>query len=202
MARLHDNQYSSMKYDELRPSVYAVVVDMINGFAKEGTLADPAIAAAAEPIADLLDKTNAKTLFLCDCHEPECAEFESFPPHCLKGSKESDIIDELKSYPGQVIEKNAISAFGLQEMQDWADALPDHSDIIVTGCCTDLCVLQFVLPLQSRFNQKDRKGMRIIVPVDAVETYHLEGIHSAEDWNAFALKNMEMNGVKVTAGFE
>ena len=202
MARLNKNSYERMSYDELRPKVYAVVVDMINGFAKEGTLADPAILETAAPIADLLAQTRPETLFLCDCHEPGCIEFESFPVHCLKGSAESEIIEELKDFEGKIIEKNAISAFGTEAMQKWADEVKDGSDVIVTGCCTDLCVLQFVLPLRSWLNEKGKKDVRIIVPADCVETYHIDGVHSAQDWNAFALMNMELNGVKVTAGFD
>lgn len=192
-------------HELIHPAI--IVVDMINGFTKSGPLADPEIAKAARPIASLIEETTQSRqalLFVKDTHEEGCLEFESFPPHCLKGTDESEIMDELKGFADQasVIEKNSISTFTAPGFSEWLKTLKIPADIVITGCCTDLCVLQLVLSLQSYINQNDLRGLRIVVPVDCVDTYHIEGIHDAKETNRFALENMKANGVKVISGFD
>ena len=65
------------------------VVDMINGFAKQGALADPAISDAAPNIRKLIQSLNAPTWFVADEHDWNAREFDAFPPHCLKNTEES-----------------------------------------------------------------------------------------------------------------
>lgn len=48
----------------------------------------------------------------CDSHQKSSQEFITYPPHCLKGSEESEIIEELKIIGGyQLIEKNSTNGF-------------------------------------------------------------------------------------------
>ena len=66
---------------------------------------------------------------------------------------------------------------------------------MVTGCCTDICVMQFVLTLKAAWNQADRP-VEIIVPRQLVETYDAPG-HSGELMGGAALVSMLGNGVRV-----
>jgi nicotinamidase-related amidase len=77
-----------------------VVVDMVNGFIKEGNMADPYINHITPRIIELVEesiKENEGVAFIKDTHEPTSREFKKFPIHCLKGTSESEVIDELRS---------------------------------------------------------------------------------------------------------
>ena len=77
-----------------------IVVDMQNGFMRpDGTLycgdhareIIPRIAARVER-----EKAAGASLFFTqDSHTANDREFEMFPPHCIEGSEEEHIIDEL-----------------------------------------------------------------------------------------------------------
>ena len=50
-------------------------------------------------------------LYLRDEHAPDDPEFKMFPPHCIKDTVETEIIEELADYPGKIIPKTRYSAF-------------------------------------------------------------------------------------------
>lgn len=195
MARTNYETNRRISAAELRNPVL-FVVDMVNGFARAGALADPAIEECAGPIGKLIETHPDNVWFICDQHEPGCKEFDAFPQHCLKGSEESEVIEELKPYVNHVIPKNCISAFASDDFQKVIRDLKEPCDLIVTGCCTDLCILQLALPLQSWIHQSDL-DMRVIVPVDCVDTYNIPDVHEADAANEQALKMMEASGVTV-----
>ncbi len=199
MARISKAASPAIDASMLRNPV-VFVVDMVNGFVKEGALADPAIAQIASPIRELIEKTSARVWFINDNHTKDAAEFASFPVHCLKGSEEAKVIDELADVKGNTLYKNCISAAASPQFGEMLDSLgQEPCDLIVTGCCTDLCILQLALPLQSWINQKNRKDTRVIVLEDCVETYHIGGVHDAEFWNEAALANMAANGITIAS---
>lgn len=198
MARISVEKYPILDTNELNNPIL-FVVDMVNGFVKEGALADSAIDACTQPIARLIDALHSRVIFVNDTHEEDAAEFESFPSHCLRGSMEAQVVDALLPNVDEVLEKNCISAAAAPGFIQILESLPKKCDLIVTGCCTDLCVLQLALPLQSWINQNNRKGCRVIVPINCVETYHLPDIHDAQFWNEAALANMKANGIVVVS---
>lgn len=203
MARVSETPWPNLSASSLQNPVI-FVVDMINGFVKEGALADPAILEAAGPIAELIETTQAPVWFITDTHQPDAMEFEAFPKHCLKGSQEAQVIDELAKYvrPDRIIEKNAISAIFAPGFDQVLESLPEQSDLIVTGCCTDLCVEQLALPLLSWIRQNNHFQKRVIVPINTVDTYHIEDIHDANQWNTFALQAMAAIGVVIAGAIE
>ncbi len=69
----------------------------------------------------------------------------------------------------------------------------------MTGCCTDLCVLHFVLSLNTWFNEHNMNEYRIIVVENSTETYHIPEIHEATFFNDVAFRMMEMNGIQVVS---
>lgn len=197
MARLKENQYKEFPLQNLRKPIL-FVVDMINGFIKEGSLHDEAILDISKNIENLLKKIDA-SIFICDGHAPDSKEFCSYPLHCVKGTAESEVIEELRPYVKTKIYKNSTNTFMSPSFQDLLPTLKNHKDIILTGCCTDLCILQFALSLNSWLNEHNYKEQRVIVPVDCVDTYDIESIHDAKWWNFFSLKNMETNGILVVS---
>ena len=73
------------------------IVDMNNGFAKEGALSSPRVEKIIKPIADfskvLSSKINTIVAFT-DTHDKNSVELKSYPSHCLRGDKESEVVEE------------------------------------------------------------------------------------------------------------
>ena len=69
-------------------------------------------------------------------------------------------------------------------------------EVVITGCCTDICVLNLAIPLKTYLNQKDR-DVEIIVPKSIVETYHIDGVHDRDEYNNMAFKFLSLSGIKV-----
>ena len=112
--------------------------------------------------------------------------------------KEAEVVDELKPYVKSWISKNSTNTFHAQAFQEFLqEDLDYYQDIVVVGCCTDLCVLHFVLTLQTWLNEHNKKEYRIIVPKNCTETYDIPEIHPASKWNQVAWDMMQMNGVCV-----
>jgi|BioPla2DNA2_1021312.scaffolds.fasta_scaffold68508_1 nicotinamidase-related amidase len=178
------------------------VVDMVNGFVYSGALASPRVAAIVENLAELNKRMKGyKKVFFLDTHNENSKEFCSFPPHCIKGEEEAELIPELKTEDSEgeeiyYVEKNSTNGFHAEGFKEWINKYEDTVDnYIITGCVTDICVLQFSLTLKSYFNEKN-KEKRLIVPINSVETYD-GGTHDGDLINLFALYNMHTSGIEV-----
>jgi nicotinamidase-related amidase len=198
---------------------------MINGFCRIGPLASPRIAGLIPVIARLAgqyrDRGGRYLLFLNDAHTAEAAEFAVFPPHCLSGTAEGDVVEELESYlqGSYVFGKNATTAVFSARGKRYPDGaekdyLPFVRDLlrtrkvtlfIVVGNCTDLCVLQCALSLKLLGNSLDLP-VEVVVPEDAVTTYDLPVTaarsvralpHPADANHIWALYHMALNGISV-----
>lgn len=199
MARLTKAAWPSMVESQISDPVI-FVVDMVNGFAKEGALADPAIADIAPAIRKLITDLDCATIFVCDSHPPHTREFEAYPPHCVIGTSEADIVEELSDLAAVVLKKNSTNTFMAPDFAQWhADHGSTYKDWIITGCCTDLCILQFALSLQAWLNEHNCTDQRVIVPADCVDTYHVPEVHPAPFWNETALANMAANGITIVS---
>jgi len=179
-----------------------IVIDMINGFVYNGPLSTPRVASIVNNIVDINKKTKGcKKVFFIDSHNTNSKEFLSFPVHCIKNTDEAMLIPELKTEysdgPNTVyIEKNSTNGFNSEGFKEWlCKNSGDVNNYIVTGCVTDLCVLQFTITLKAYFNEMN-EDKRIIVPMNAVDTYDL-GSHNGYLMNLFALYNMHINGIEV-----
>lgn len=202
MARVNKelvNQYEIKSlHDYHNPCV--VVIDMVNGFVKEGALADLAISDIASNIKTLLEQ-GVEHVFVADTHKEDALEFQSYPKHCLKDSEESQIMDELKPYASIVLPKNSTCTFMSPAWQDYYFKNQDRFDtFILVGCCSDICILQFALALRAYFNEH-QINKRVVVPISMIDTYHIETIHDVELCNTFAISNMAGNAVEIVADF-
>src|SRR3972149_6983855 len=93
-----------------------LVVDMVRGFCEEGhnLYVGPTIREIIPRIRDLLREEKARgshIIFLCDTHDPDDSEFKMFPPHCIRGSEEAEVIPELQEFAEEVIPKRRFSGF-------------------------------------------------------------------------------------------
>ena len=166
-----------------------LVVDMLRGFLEEGyPLYIGAEARRIIPnIQGLLEREfakGAKIFFICDHHDPDDLEFEMFPPHCIAGTAEAEVIPELAKYPGEIILKKRYSSFFGTPLEEKLKELKPEK-IIVCGVCTDICVLHTVADARNRDYQVE-------VPVDCVASFD-------EKAHRFALEHMEkVLGAKLT----
>lgn len=176
-----------------------VMVDMINGFVKEGALSSPRVLGINDQIAALNASCAAlgmQRLAFADCHTMESPEFTAYPPHCLKGTAESQITDEIAQTDGYLlIPKNSTNGFLEPLFQQWWAAHPQVDTFLIVGDCTDLCVYQFAVTLKTEWNRLN-KNSQVIVPVNLVETYDL-GLHNGDLMQALALYSMQTNGVRL-----
>lgn len=176
-----------------------VIVDMINGFVREGALQSLRVEGIIPQITELMKKCEEKgivKLAFADCHGEESPEFDAYPAHCMRGSTEGEIVEEIQGMGGYtLITKNSTNGFLEEEFRVWLNENEGINTFIVTGDCTDICVQQFAITLKTWFNMNNEKS-RIIIPVNAVETYDL-GTHNGDLVNVMALYNMIINGVEV-----
>ena len=131
-----------------------LVVDMLRGFLEEGyPLYLGAEARGIIPnIQKLLEREiagGAKLFFLCDNHDPDDLEFKMFPPHCVAGTTEAEIIPELSKYPGEIIPKKRYSGFYGTELGKKLQQLkPDK--LIICGVLTNICVMHTTADARNR----------------------------------------------------
>jgi nicotinamidase-related amidase len=91
-------------------------------------------------------KNNMPIIYICDSHEHNDQEFirMGWPPHAIAGSKGAQVIDSLKpSPPDMVILKKSYSGFFDTEL-DRILKKCNISELLVTGCVTNICVLYTV----------------------------------------------------------
>ena len=166
-----------------------LVIDMLRGFLEEGRplYCGDRARAIIPKIQGLLKrelKLGSKVFFICDHHDPDDLEFKMFPPHCIAGTPEAEVIPELTKYHGEIIPKKRYSAFfGTPLEKKLKDLRPEK--IIVCGVCTDICVMHTVADARNR-------DYDVEVPVDCVAAFD-EKAHN------FALEHMEqILGAKLT----
>jgi len=181
-----------------------VIVDMVNGFTREGALKSPRIEELIPEIAELskaCGKLGIARIALADCHAEASPEFDAYPAHCVAGTCEGEIVDEIKEAGGYVlIPKNSTNGFLEAGFQKWLAENQRINTFIITGDCTDICIQQFAITLKAWFNMRDRK-VRVVVPANAVETYDF-GLHDGDLMNVAALYNMMINGIEIVKGAE
>ncbi len=196
-----------------RTAVFSI--DMINGFCKEGPLSSPRVGALSASVADALQRAydlGVRALVLAqDAHNPDAPEFQSYPPHCIAGTPESQTIVELSNLPfaGEmtVISKNSLSAFIGTELAAWMRDYPQLETFVVIGDCTDLCVYNAAMHLRLEANALHMQR-RVIVPAATVDTFDTPvctardlGIkaHEGDLHHMLFLHHMALNGIEIVA---
>ena len=182
-----------------------IVVDMVNGFVREGKMASPNIETIIPRIEKLVERyiDEGKAIaYVKDTHEKDAIEFERYPEHCVKGTTEAEMVDELRKYEHMalVYEKNSTCAMFAKDFLDDLNKMKNLNRIVVTGCCTDICVTNLVIPLRN-YLDKENRNVEIIVPQDAVETYNAP-THKADEWNKKAFEFMEQGGITLVKTLE
>ncbi len=156
-----------------------IIVDMVNGFVREGFLHDEKIADIVPRQIELIKEAKANghlIVFIKDTHKNDSVEFERFGdmPHCLEGEGESQLIDELKEYENQKdtisIEKNSTSFMEAPKFRELMEYQSNISEFDIVGCCTDICVVNGAIGLANYLDQNNRHH-NIRVHEDAIATF-------------------------------
>ena len=179
-----------------------IVVDMVNGFVKEGALADKKIGEVVPRQIELIKETHEKgglVVFIKDTHTEDSLEHKRFGGalHCVKGTGEEELINELKEFENQnntiSIEKNSTSFMEAPEFREIMDKATNIKDIDVVGCCTDICVVNGTMGLANYLDQWNR-DVNVRVHTDAIATFAEEDRQNYVD---ASLLLMEQQGVKL-----
>jgi nicotinamidase/pyrazinamidase len=145
-----------------------LIIDMVRGFLEPGHPlycgdASRRLVPAIRSLAEHELSQGGHLLFACDNHDPDDLEFRLFPPHCIRGTEEAEVIAELRDLPGPVIGKTRYSAFHNTELDEQLKALrPDR--LIIAGVCTDICVLYTAEDARNR-------DIEVAVPVGCVASF-------------------------------
>jgi nicotinamidase-related amidase len=123
-----------------------------------------------------MQNEGAAIIYLADSHDPDDKEFQMFPPHCILGTEQSEIIPELSDYPGIVIPKRRYSGFFDTDLEERLEEIKPE-EVVLVGVCTDICVMHTVADLRNR-------DYPVVVYADCVASFDQEA-------HVFALKHME-----------
>lgn len=193
-------------------------IDMVNGFCKSGALASPRVNEIIPPVVSLFksawDLGLRHILLFQDTHEPNAVEFAQWPPHCVRGTSESETVDEIKSLPFYAqcltFAKNSIQPGLNTGFQVWLDSNPEVDTYIVVGDCTDLCTYQLAMHLRLDANARQLKR-RVIAPANSIQTYDMTVAaaknigampHPGDLLHGIFLYHMALNGVEVVRSLE
>lgn len=179
-----------------------VVVDMVNGFAEEGALYSPRIRGIREAVAEAMDAFDGcDRLLLRDAHGPGSAEFGHYPPHCLYGTPESELVPEIEerlAEKDRVFTKNSTNAMESPWFRTAFEELActGRRRFVLVGDCTDICILQGGLSMRAWFDEHDHRDAEVGVLLPAVETFDLDATnHDADVMNLVAMHLLSANGV-------
>ena len=179
-----------------------IVVDMVNGFVREGVLHDEGIARIIPNQVELIKKNQEEkelTIFIKDTHDEDAVEFKRFgnTKHCIKGTREAELVDELKVFENKEntisIEKNSTSYMEAPNFRKLIKELKNLKEIIVVGCCTDICDFNGTMALANYLDQWNR-DVDIKVYQDAVATY---GERERQKYVDAAYLLMEQQGIQL-----
>ncbi len=193
--------------------VAVVSVDLINGFAYEGNLSSPRVAALIPAAVKLFQRTydsGVRNLVLIqECHSANAEEFKAYGPHGICGTSEAEMVPELATLPFAkefvIVHKNSLHTIVGTTMEQWLAQHPEVDTFIVVGDCTDLCTYDLAMDLKLRANQRDLPR-RVIVPENCVQTYdlpvtHAQHIgalpHDGDLQHRMFLYMMALNGIEV-----
>ncbi len=176
-----------------------IVVDMQNGFLKEGALASERCLAVLSNVVSEVEQAleaGQRVFFTADTHEPDDEEFAIFPEHCVRETREAELVEELAGYLDhelvELVRKRRYSALFETELEGHLHRY-DIDQVRICGVCTDICVLHTAAGLRNR-------DLPVVVVGPATATFDAPG-HDGDEVQAFALAHMEgILGVRVEDG--
>lgn len=181
-----------------------IIVDMVEGFVTEGVLHDEKIRRIVPRQIELIKEAKEKNhiiIFIKDSHTKDSTEFIRFNNtcHCLKDTKEAELIEELKEYETKKdtisIQKNSTSFMESPMFREFIKEQELLKEFDVVGCCTDICVANGVIALANHLDEENRIHT-IRVHTDAIATYDEENRKEYVDAAKLLMKQQGIQLVK------
>lgn len=156
-----------------------IVVDMVNGFVREGVLHDEEIGKIIPRQIELIkeaQKEGKLIIFIKDTHREDSVEFARFgnTPHCLENTSESELVEELSEFEHKdntvSIRKNSTSFMESPEFRLLMASQGELEEFDIIGCCTDICVVNGTMGLANYLDEWNRTHT-IRVHEDGIATY-------------------------------
>lgn len=182
-------------------------IDMVEGFVNFGAMANTSYNnLVPEQLKIMTDfvKENELITFIGEGHDENALEFESYPKHCVLGTKEADFIPEFEKYTtlpnARVIRKNSINGILIDQARNDIRNMKNIKEAIFMGVCEDLCVMDFARTC-ARYLDEINKKVNLFVVANTVDTFDGPG-HNRYEWKKIARMVMEQAGVIYVENYE
>ena len=200
-----DRKSKKEVYENIRKALY--MIDMNNGFVNFGNMANPKYNELVNEQLKLINKfrkENQLVNFVLEGHTTDSIEFDSYPSHCVLGTKEVELIpefiDEQNKENTRTYYKNSINGMLNRNLQDDIKSQDNLNEIVIGGVCADLCVMDFARTF-SRYLDEINRRAKIFVVENTIDTYDsLE--HNREEWMDIAKKVMTQAGIIMVPNIE
>lgn len=200
-----DRKSKKEVYENIRKALY--MIDMNNGFVNFGNMANPKYNELVNEQLKLINKfrkENQLVNFVLEGHTTDSIEFDSYPSHCVLGTKEAELIpefiDEQNKENTRTYYKNSINGMLNRNLQDDIKNQDNLNEIVIGGVCADLCVMDFSRTF-SRYLDEINRRTKIFVVENTIDTYDsLE--HNREEWMDIAKKVMTQAGIIMVSNIE
>lgn len=200
-----DRKSKKEVYENIRKALY--MIDMNNGFVNFGNMANPKYNELVNEQLKLINKfrkENQLVNFVLEGHTTDSIEFDSYPSHCVLGTKEAELIPEFINEQNKentrTYYKNSINGMLNRNLQDDIKSQDNLNEIVIGGVCADLCVMDFARTF-SRYLDEINRRAKIFVVENTIDTYDsLE--HNREEWMDIAKKVMTQAGIIMVSNID
>lgn len=200
-----DRKSKKEVYENIRKALY--MIDMNNGFVNFGNMANPKYNELVNEQLKLINKfrkENQLVNFVLEWHTTDSIEFDSYPSHCVLGTKEAELIpefiDEQNKENTRTYYKNSINGMLNRNLQDDIKNQDNLNEIVIGGVCADLCVMDFARTF-SRYLDEINRRAKIFVVENTIDTYDSLD-HNREEWMDISKKVMTQAGIIMVPNIE
>ena len=200
-----DRKSKKEVYENIRKALY--MIDMNNGFVNFGNMANPKYNELVNEQLKLINKfrkENQLVNFVLEGHTTDSIEFDSYPFHCVLGTKEAELIpefiDEQNKENTRTYYKNSINGMLNRNLQDDIKNQDNLNEIVIGGVCADLCVMDFARTF-SRYLDEINRRAKIFVVENTIDTYDSLD-HNREEWMDISKKVMTQAGIIMVPNIE
>ncbi len=197
--KIKDNNQKKEYLGEIKELL--VLIDMVNGFVKEGPLSSTSIMEVVPRQKALLkeyqEKSDGANVIVRDVHNNDSVEFKTFGPHCVKGSGEELLIPELEEFHQNAFdfEKNSTNFMMAPGVIPFFEKMIKLKKVAFAGCLSEVCVKNAAITARNYFDQVNR-DVEVGVYADAIDTFDAP-LHNNYEVTKTAIADMEANGVKI-----
>ena len=186
------------RLEDYKKALY--MIDMNNGFVNFGPMANQEYKKLVPEQLKMIEKFRREgglVNFILEGHDKNATEFKKYPPHCIKGTPEAELIPELKIEQNKdntrTYYKNCINGMLTGNIQEDLKKLKNLREIVIEGVCIDLCVMDYGRTL-SRYLDQINREVNLFLVKNACDTYDAPN-HNRDEWTDIACRVLEQSGV-------